>query len=126
MDEQEAPRLGKEKLNSRDYLWKTLRPAGCVLVLLLGVMAVYLCFTAGRDPIPGYQPPESTEYYAAHPEELLRELEENVFPRVDGVLAAETEAGAVAVTIAQEHFVVTRSALLRYFDESLLTLRQGP
>ncbi len=122
MDGEEQVRLGKEKLNSREYLWRTLKPAGCIFVLLMAAASLVICFTAGRDPINGYCPPEDTEYYASHPQELKAELEKNVLPQLEGIKKCEAAESGVVITIEQNSFVVTRSALLRYFDESLLEL----
>lgn len=114
----------KEKLSNGQWLWKTLKPAGCIFVLLLAVVALVLCFTAGSDPIKGYAPPESGEYYAVHLDELKTELEENVFPNLEGVTGCEVSGGKVAVSIEYDSFSVTRSALLHYFDSELLELIQ--
>lgn len=114
----------KEKLSNGQWLWKTLKPAGCIFVLLLAVVALVLCFTAGSDPIKGYAPPESGEYYAAHLDELKTELEENVFPNLEGVTGCEVSGSKVAVSIEYDSFSVTRSALLHYFDSELLELIQ--
>ena len=99
---------------------KKLRPLGCAVFLLLGVLMIIVCLTAGRDPIKGYAPPQDTAYWAEHPEELLVELREHVFPELEGVLDAHLEDGTVVVEIASDRFAVTRSALLQYFDRSLL------
>ena len=72
-----APDDKKPRETSGQWLWKTLRPAGCVLVLVMAVLMVAYCLTQGRDPIRGYAPPQTTEYYAAHPDELLKELEQS-------------------------------------------------
>ena len=87
-----------------------------------------ICLTAGRDPIPGYKVPEPAEYYAEHPDELVTELETNVFPKLDkySMSAAVTESGTVAVTIDSAHYAAGRSALLRYFDSSLLDIQREP
>jgi hypothetical protein len=106
------------------WLWKTLKPAGCVFVLVMAVIALIICFTSGTDPIKGYKAPQSTEYYAQHLDELCQELTENVLPQLEGEATARVQGNKVAVEIDHAHFVVTRSALLRYFDESLLELVQ--
>ena len=100
-----------------------IRPAGAALFLIVAVLVTVMCFTSGRDPIPGYSAPETTAYYADHPEALVSELEENVFPRLpEYSMTAEPEENGVLVTIDSAHFVMGRSALLRYFDASLLTI----
>ncbi len=105
---------------------KTIRPAGMALFLLLAVLVTAICLTSGRDPIPGYRAPETTEYYAAHPDELVTELETNVFPALpEYEMSAEAGDGVALVTIDSDHFVAGRSALLRYFDESLFDFLRG-
>jgi len=105
---------------------KRIGPAGCALFLALFALVTAICFTSGRAPIPGYAAPHDTAYYAAAPEELVRELEENVFPALsDYVLTAEAEGDGVVVTVEEGNFVAARAALLRYFDGSLFTFRRS-
>ena len=100
-----------------------IRPAGAALFLIVAVLVTVLCLTSGRDPIPGYQAPQTTEYYAAHPEALAAELEENVFPALpDYGMTAEITDGGVTVAIDSAHYIKGRAALLQYFDVSLLTI----
>lgn len=118
---------GKPRQSNGEWLFKTLKPAGCVFVLLLGALALVMCFTAGREPIKGYAPPQDAQYYAAHPDELAAELAEKVLPRLDaGTQCAVSVAdGRVRVEIPAQRFAVTRSAILRYFDGELLELVQS-
>lgn len=98
---------------------KKLRPFGCVLVLTITVLSVLLCFTSGANPIPGYASPQSTEYYRENLPELKAELEQNVFPELDGIIDCEITGGTLSVTIDNAWLAVSRSAVLRYFDKSL-------
>lgn len=102
-----------------------LRPGGAILVLLLSIAVLVLCFTAGRDPIPGYKAPEDTSYYAQHLDVLQQELETSVFPNVEGIVDCYPENGRLTVVIESSHYAVTRSALLYYFDESLFTFQRS-
>ena len=111
----------KEKLSGGEWLMSRFGKVGCIFLLLMAVVGVLICFTAGTDPIKGYQAPLSTEEYAAEPELLKAELEEKVFPHVEGVVSCDVTDSGVSLTLEHEHFVLTRSALLQYFDESLLT-----
>ena len=52
----------EEKLTAGQSFVKSIRPAGCALFLILAVLVAVLCLTAGRDPIPGYTPPERASY----------------------------------------------------------------
>ena len=112
----------KEKLSGGEWLMRTFGKGGCIFLLLMAVVGVFICFTVGSDPIKGYEAQLTTAEYAAQPELLKAELEENVFPHLEGVQDCAVRDGGVTITLAEESFVVTRAALLRYFDESLLTL----
>lgn len=120
MDEQKDLRPTHETAGQQFV--RTIRPVGCALFLILGILVTVLCFTVGRDPIRGYEPPESMTYYAEEPEALVQELEEHVFPALPEYdMTAEVTDGGVTVAIDAEHFVVARAALLRYFDRELIT-----
>ena len=124
MDERKPPESGASVSAGESFV-KRIGPAGCVLFLALAVLVAAICLTSGRDPIPGYAPPESTEYYAAHPEELVAELTENVFPALPEYgLTATAADGAVTVTV-DGNLAAARAALLRYFDESLLSFQRA-
>ena len=102
---------------------KSIRPLGAALFLIVAVLVTMICLTSGRDPIPGYKAPETTEYYAENPEALVRELEEHVFPALpDYTMTAEAAEHGAVVTIDSEHYVKGRAALLQYFSVSLLTI----
>lgn len=92
------------------------------MFLITAVLVTLICLTSGRDPISGYSAPESTQYYAEHPDALADELEKNVFPALsDYELAASVSAdGKVIVTVDSDSYVPVRAALLQYFDVSLL------
>ncbi len=121
MEIERLPERGEEKkpMQSGQWLWKNLKPFGCILCLVIMVLTVAICLTSGRNPIPGYEPPFESEYYAQHTEELTAELEENVFPHLEGILFWENDDGIITVTLAEESFAASRSAILRYFDAEL-------
>jgi hypothetical protein len=99
---------------------KWLKPAGCALVLLLTALAMFLLFTVGKDPVKDYVPPQTSEYYSAHPEELKSELEQNVFPALSGVQdCVVTDGGKLRITLTGDDYAVARSAILRYYDQAL-------
>ena len=100
---------------------KKIGPAGCILFLALAVLVTALCFTAGKDPIKGYEAPQNTEYYVNHLDELADELNENVLPYLEAPSAAAVTGSTVTVTVDADSFVPTRAAVLRYYDESLLS-----
>lgn len=120
MDEQKS--LEPKQTAGQDFL-KKIGPAGCVLFLALFVLVTAICLTAGRDPVPGYEALHDTEYYVNHLDELATELNDNFLPRLDTPATAAVTSDTVTVTVEGDTFVVVRSALLHYFDESLFTFQ---
>ena len=121
MDMERLPERSPEKKpqQSGQWLWKNLKPFGCILCLGLMVLMLIICFTAGRDPVEGYEAPQSTEYYGEHLSELEAELEANVLPHLEGIVSCELSEGKVVITIEEHTFAATRAAVLRYFDSQL-------
>ncbi len=122
MDVKKAPEQEPHATAGQAFISR-IGPAGMALFLILAVLVTAICLTSGRDPIPGYKAPETTEYYAAHPEELITELQTNVFPALPdyAITASLAEDGTVTVAVTEGNFVAARAALLRYFDLSLFT-----
>ena len=105
---------------------KKLRPIGCVIVVLCLIGFLAVCFTSGKaNEIEGYTPAHETEYYAEHADELLSELESEVFPHLDGIVSSGVEDGRVKIKIESPDFIKSRSVLLHYFDETLLELKES-
>lgn len=104
---------------------KNIRPAGCTLFLILAILVTAICLTSGRDPVPGYEPPQTTEYYAADPEALASELETNLLPYLEYDISVAVTGETVTVTVEDKNFVAGRAAVLRYFDESLFSFERG-
>ncbi len=121
MDIEKLPERFEEKKpeQSGQWLWKNLKPFGCILCLGLMVLMLIICFTAGKDPVKGYEAPQSTEYYSQHLIELETELEANVLPHLEGVVSCEVGTDKVVITISESSFAATRSAVLRYFGSEL-------
>ena len=120
MDERRAPE--PRETAGQDFV-RRIGPAGCVLFLALAILVAALCLTSGRDPVPGYEAPHDSEYYVNHLDELADELNEHFLPRLDTPATAAVSGGAVAVTVEGDSFVLVRSAVLRYFDESLFVFQ---
>lgn len=60
--ELESPLREKKKETSGEYLWRVLKPAGCVLVLILFILYFVVCFTAKAPAAaPADVPPAQTE-----------------------------------------------------------------
>ena len=102
-----------------------LRPFGSGLVLLIFILFVVYAFSTGRAPIKGYVPPHDGTYYAQHLDELASELNDTVLALVDPEATAEVTGDTVTVTIPADSFVVTRAAVLRYFDSQLVQFEES-
>ena len=114
----------EEKLTAGQSFVKSIRPAGCALFLILAVLVAVLCLTSGRDPIPGYRPPERASY-ENDLGQLVRVLEEPVFPELPQYdMTAEVTGDTVTVTV-KGNLAAARSAILRYFPEDLITFERG-
>ena len=120
----EEPRPAEEKLTAGQSFVKSIRPLGCALFLILAVLVTAICLTAGRDPIPGYTPPERASY-ENDLSRLEQVLEEQVFPELPqyGLTAAVT-GDTVTVTV-DGNLAAARAAILRYFPEDLITFERG-
>ena len=63
-DEIDSLLLEKKTERSGEYLWRVLKPAGCILVLVIFVLYLIFCFTYGHDPAADAAPtptPAQTE-----------------------------------------------------------------
>ncbi len=100
---------------------KFLKPFGCFLVLLVTVSGLILMFSSAKEPIKGYEPPQTSQYYRAHLDELKEELEENVFPEIGGVDRCEISGDTLTIYFTMPDHVIERAAILRYYDAALFT-----
>lgn len=93
---------------------------GCVAVLILSVIATVTMFTTKGTAVEGYTPAQDREYYETRPEELLREIQENLLPKLDapGVELRLSE-GKIAVTGEKEPLRTVKMAIIHYFDPDL-------
>ena len=115
----------EEHLTAGQSFVRSIRPLGCALFLIIGILGTVLCFTVGRDPIPGYQPPERASYENDLPR-LAEILQTQVFPKLpDNELSAAVTGDTVTVTVASGNFAVARAAILRYFPEDLIEFAEG-
>ena len=120
----EEQRPAEEKLTAGQSFVKSIRPLGCALFLILAVLVTAICLTAGRDPIPGYTPPERASY-ENDLTQLVWVLEEQVFPQLPQyAMTAEVTGGTVTVTV-NGNLAAARSAILHYFPEDLITFERG-
>lgn len=88
-----------------------------------------MCFTADMDIPEAYTPEHNTEYYtqsSEHMQELIDELKEHEFSRLDGIKAYDIAPGekTVAIYIDSENYGKVTSVLNRDFGEVLFEYYQ--
>ena len=59
--DEESPLQEKRKETSGQYLWRVLKPAGCIAVLILFISYLVFCFTYKSDPALAPAPPAQTQ-----------------------------------------------------------------
>lgn len=52
-------------------------------------------------------------------------MQENVFPQLDGEEDSRVEGGKLTVILENDFYAVSRSAILRYYDESLFDFQRA-
>ena len=120
-----TPPEREEKEHPGFQIVRWLKPFGSGLVLLIFILFLVYAFSTGREPIKGYTPPHDGTYYAQHLDELADELNDKVLALVDPKASAEVTGDVVTVTIPKDSFVVTRAAVLRYFDSQLVQFEES-
>ena len=101
---------------------KKIGPLGGAFFLLLFVLFLIYCFTAKPNPLAGYEAPHDSTYYAQNEttlSELKAELEANVLPKLEGEESCTVKDGKLVLVINSADFKTSRSAILRYYDDSL-------
>ena len=104
---------------------KMVKPIGAVLCILVSILFIVMGFTSGKNPAPGYNPPNSSEYYSQHLSELEIELEQNLFPSLKGIENCYEDNGKICVIIYDKDFIPTRAAILRFYDQELFEFMQA-
>lgn len=98
---------------------------GCIMFLIMLAGYLLVCFSAGsKNPIEGYEPPYSSEYYMERPDELAVEINEHIEPLLDGIIECYCDDDKVVVITDTEDYFTVRSALLDYYNEELFDFRK--
>lgn len=92
---------------------------GCIMFMMMFVLYLIMCFAPKASLLENYTPPQASEYYADHLEELEIELMENVFPRLSDKITCELGEDVIKIYIPAENFWDFRSAILDHFDPKL-------
>lgn len=102
---------------------KRIKPLGCAMFLILGIIVTVICFTAKGTPLPGYEAPNTSEYYGGHLEELASEIRENLIPLTEYEAAVECDGDVIAVAGAEDDINALRPYILHYYDVELFEFR---
>ncbi len=101
---------------------KWIKPAGCAIFLIFGIIFTISLFTGRGTPVEGYEPPEDSEYYSRNPDDFAEELRENLLPKLQADSASVTvEDGSVTVRADPDDLRAIKLAVIYYYDESMVT-----
>lgn len=103
---------------------KMLKPAGCVIFILVLIGFFAMCFSPSPAPIKGYSVPHDSDYFAGHLDELQAELEKNVFPELTGIENCEVSDSVLVITIDSASFDESSSAITYYYREALFDFQK--
>ena len=106
---------------------KKLKPLGIILILGCSILALITCFTADMGVPPKYDSVHEPEYYRQSEEtmqELISELEENVFPNIEGILSysINIETKKIDIVTDPDYTEKVRLVLERDFGTELFTV----
>lgn len=103
---------------------KAIKPIGCVLFIGMFIAFLVFCFSA-KPPVEGYTPPHTTEYYSEHLDEFQTELEDNLFPHLDGIVSCSVEGDRIAVVIEPESYEASSKILYHYYGKNIFDIEMS-
>ena len=106
---------------------KKLKPLGIILILGCSILAFITCLTVDMGVPPRYESKHEVSYYMQSEEtmqELVAELEENVFPNIDGIesYSINAETGKIDIVTDPDYTSKVRLVLERDFGTELFTV----
>ncbi len=109
---------------------KKLKPIGIVVILGAAVLALIVCFTADMGIPPKYESVHDADYYLQSEDtmnELAAELEENVFPKLEGIVSYGYDPGygKLRITVEKQMLGRVEQVLLRDFDARLFEFTEA-
>ena len=108
----------EEYVNPGQQWAQRLGVVGGIVVLLFSLTFVLTMLTAGPEKLD-YTPAHDTAYYLQNLDELQAELEQKVFPHVEGVRFCEEADGKLVVGIREKYYLDTRAVIIDLFDREL-------
>ena len=114
----------EEYVNPGQQWAQRLGVVGGIVVLLFSLTFVLTMLTAGPEKLD-YTPAHDTAYYLQNLDELQVELEQEVFPHVEGVRFCEEADGKLVVGIREKYYLDTRAVIIDLFDRELFIFEIG-
>ncbi len=96
---------------------------GGIAVLLFSLLFVLTMLSAGPEKLD-YTPEHDTAYYAQNIDELQAELEQEIFPHVEGIVSCEAVDDKLVVGIRSSKYIETRAVIIDLFDMDLFLFEQ--
>lgn len=122
--EPNEPEYAEEEYVNPGQQWaQRLGVVGGMVVLLFSLVFVLTMLTAGPEKLD-YMPAHDTVYYAQNLDALQTELEEHVFPYVEGVQFCEEADGKLVIGIREKYFLDTRAVIIDLFDRELFVFER--
>ena len=122
-EQEELEREEREYVNPGQQWAQRLGVVGGIVVLLFSLVFVLTMLTAGPEKLD-YVPQHDTAYYQQHPDVLQSELEEAVFPYVEGVESCEAAEEKLVIGIRTKYFIETRAVIIDLFDRELFEFKE--
>lgn len=112
-----------EYVNPGQQWAQRLGVIGGIVVLLFSLVFVLTMLTAGPEKLD-YEPAHDTAYYEQNLDVLQNELEEHVFPHVEGVQFCEEADGKLVIGIREKYYLDTRAVIIDLFDRELFVFER--
>ena len=96
---------------------------GGIAVLLFSLLFVLTLVLSGPEKLD-YIPTHDTAYYAQNLDALQAELEQEVFPHVEGIVSCEVVEDTLVIGIRQSNYIETRAVIIDLFDRELFLFEQ--
>jgi len=106
---------------------KKLKPLGIILILGCSILALITCFTVDMGVPPRYESLHEVEYYRQSEEhmlELVKELEANVFPNIEGIndYYIDTETMTLVIWTTEDYAKKIQLVMERDFGTELIQI----
>ncbi|MBQ3011326.1 MAG: hypothetical protein IJD81_09065 [Oscillospiraceae bacterium] len=118
MEPNEQEYAEEQYVNPGQQWAQRLGVVGGLVVLLFSFVFVLTMLTAGPEKLD-YEPAHDTVYYEQHLTVLQTELDEHVFPYVEGVQFCEEADGKLVIGIREKYYLDTRAVIIDLFDQTL-------